>query len=178
MLIKQGKSNLKYLLIVVILAAVVGGGILGWQVVEGEEISNPLRGQPADLIKALFQWLLFLGPAVIFIFIWFLVAYFLIRLGFKILKIEEIPSRSKIFVFLFVTFLLSLFVTPTINKIFENVLNKPSLTFLNILIYLGITFSFLRYSFLLSGKKLWQFLLYLIVLNLIFSGIIALVQFL
>lgn len=31
MLIKQGKTNIKYLLIVVILAAVVGGGILAWQ---------------------------------------------------------------------------------------------------------------------------------------------------
>ena len=108
---------------------------------------------------------------------WFLVFYFLILLGFKVLKIEGIP-RSKIVPYIFVMFLSASFLQPAIIKIFENILNKPGLYLINTLISLGITFLLLKYYFLLSGKKLWQFLLYLIVLSLVFSGIITLIQLL
>ena len=123
-----------------------------------------------DTIQAL---LLFIFPLIG----WFLVFYFLILLGFKVLKIEGIP-RSKIVPYIFVMFISASFLQPAIIKIFENTLNKPSLYLLNILISFGIVFLLLKYYFLLSRKKLWQFLLYLIILNSVFSGIIILIQLL
>jgi hypothetical protein len=167
---------LSKILIIFILGIIVGGGILGWGIAVGEEISNPLNAQPSDLIKSLFQWIWFLVIAAIPIFGWFLVSCLLILLGFKILKIKEIP-RSKIVFFLFVIFLLSLFVTPAVNKIFENVLSKPLIIFVNVFIYFGISFLLLKYYFLLSRKKLWQFLLYLIVINITFSLVIFVFQY-
>lgn len=130
--------------------------------------------------KLLTTWfgplLLFILPFIGFIG-WLLVFYFLILLGFRVLKIEGIP-RFKIAIYIFVMFLFASFLQPVIIKIFENILNKPSLYLINTLISLGITFLLLKYYFLLSGKKLWQFLLYLIVLSLVFSGIFTLIQLL
>ena len=123
-----------------------------------------------DTIQVL---LLFIFPLISL----FLIFYFIILLGFKFLKIEGIP-KFKIVPYIFIMFLSGSFLQPAITKIFENILNKPSLYLVNTFISLGIIFLLLKYYFLLSGKKLWQFLLYLIVLSLVFSGIIALLQLL
>ena len=234
-LLTQGKTNWKFILVVVVLAVIVGGGIL-WCVtkqkvspiplssiaekIEQEQIESitiqginievvlkdgtylyskkeaetsfseallsygvtaeKLRNVRVEIIKEEKLLTTWFEPLLLFIlpFIgWLLVFYFLILLGFKILKIEGIP-RSKIVIYIFVMFIFASFLQPAINKVFENVLNEPSLYLVNTLISLGITFSLLKYYFLLSRKKLWQFLLYLIVLSLVFSGIITLIQLL
>ncbi len=117
---------------------------------------------------------LFILPLIIFP-LWFIALYFLILFGFKILKIERAP-KSKIVIYIITTTLLGLLlsyvVSPALRYISNNIV--PYLT--NFLIYFGIVFLLLKYYFLLSGKKLWQFLLYLIILNLILSGIIILIQ--
>ena len=175
-ILEQGKTNWKYILIVVVLAFIIGGGILNWGMTEGKEILNPLKAQPGDLIKSLFQWVWFLISVAIPIFIGFLIPYFLFLLGLKVLKIEGIP-RFKIMIYIFVMFL----VATLLNTVFirlADVLNKPSLYLINILVSVGITLSLLKYYFSLSGKKLWQFFLYLTALGLVFSGLSSLLKLL
>lgn len=116
----------------------------------------------------------FFLPFVIYIG-WFLVFYFLILASFKILKIEGIP-RYKITTYIFAMFIFGLFFSPIISAILKDIPNKFLLYFVNILISFSFTILFLKYYFLLSGKKLWQFFLYLILLNLIFSGIITVIN--
>ena len=120
--------------------------------------------------------LLFLLPFGIYI-VWFFVFYFLILAGFKILKIEGIP-RSKITVYIFAIFFLSLFLNSGIPAVLKDVSNSFILYFANLLISFLVVFLLLKYYFLLSGKKLWQFLLYLVILSLIFSTTITLLQLL
>lgn len=161
----QGKTNWKYILVVVILTIVIGTGVPSFGMAVEKEISGPLKEQSLDSISVLFEWLQFLGILVIPIFIFVLLApYFIIKLGFKILKITGIP-RSKIIVFLLAIFLCSLFLSSVISKNFW---------ILNTLLF-GIIFLFLKYYFLLPGKKLWQFLLYLVVINLVISLIFFLI---
>ena len=120
---------------------------------------------------------LFILPLVILPMVWFIAFYFLILLGFKILKIERAP-KSKIIIYIFTMFLLGLFLNYAIPTIFKDITSRFVLYSIHFLISFGIVFLLLKYYFLLSGKKLWQFLLYLIVLNLILSMvIIILIQF-
>lgn len=111
--------------------------------------------------------LIFLLPFGIFI-IYFFIFYFLILVGFKILKIKEIP-KDKIAVYIFAVFLFSLFLNFATPIIFKDISNKFILQSANILIYFLVVFLFLKYYFKFSGKKLWQFFLYLVVLSLTFS---------
>ena len=111
--------------------------------------------------------LLFIFPIIVIYGIAFLVFYFLILTGFKILKIEGVP-KSKIIVYIFSIFLLSFFLNSAIPIVIKDVSNRFILYFANFLIPFLVVFLLLKYYFVLSGKKLWQFLLYLIALNLIF----------
>lgn len=124
--------------------------------------------------KSLTVWFwpvfLFILPLIIFP-LWFIALYFLILLGFKILKIERAP-KSKIIIYIITMLLLGLFLSYVVLPALRDILNKIALYLTNFLIYFGVVFLLLKYYFLLSGKKLWQFLLYLIVLNLIFSAVI------
>ena len=106
--------------------------------------------------------------------IWFLVCYYLILTGFKILKIKGIP-KSKVAVYILVMFLFNLFLNSVILTALKDISdNKLILHFVNLLVSFLIVFLLLKYYFLLSGKKLWQFLLYLIVLSVTFSLVIKL----
>jgi len=113
---------------------------------------------------------LFILPLIIFP-LWFIALYFLILLGFRILKIERAP-KSKIIVYIITIFLLGLFLSYVVSPALRDISNKIVLYLTNFLIYFGIVFLLLKHYFLLSGKKLWQFLLYLIFLNLIFSIVV------
>jgi len=113
---------------------------------------------------------LFILPLIIFP-LWFIALYFLILLGFRILKIERAP-KSKIIVYIITIFLLGLFLSYVVSPALRDISNKIVLYLTNFLIYFGIVFLLLQHYFLLSGKKLWQFLLYLIFLNLIFSIVV------
>ncbi|MFC1663889.1 hypothetical protein ACFL0A_02085 [Patescibacteria group bacterium] len=176
--ITQGKTNWKYISLIILLTIFVSCGIFSYQIVEGQELSNPLKAQPKDVAGGIFSLIFNLGLLVLFpIFIFFVISYFLISLGLKILKIEGI-SRSKIVVYIFMMFLLGSFLQPAVNKFLGNAVNMPTLYLINTLISFGIALLLLKYYFLLFGKKLWQFLLYLIALNLIFSGVITLMQLL
>lgn len=117
-------------------------------------------------ISALF---LFLIPFGIYI-IWFFIFYFLVLVGFKILKIEEV-TISKIVVYIFVMFLVGFFLQPIISKSLLDTINIFTLYLINSIIFFGVTVAILKYYFSLSGKKLWLFFLYLIVLILIFWGL-------
>jgi len=120
---------------------------------------------------ALKLFLPFLVPILVF-GVWFLIFYFLILLGFRILKIKGIP-RSKITVYVFVMFLLGLFLNSAVLAVFESVSNRIILYFTSVLISFLVVFLLLKYYFLLSGKKLWQFLLYLVVLSFILSTVVT-----
>lgn len=110
----------------------------------------------------------FLFPVVLFF-----ILYFAIFAGFKILHIEDVP-RQKVSIYIFIAFLYSLFLGPAIiTTVYEHIIeNKFVVVFLNSIFSFLITFLIIKYYFLLSGKKLWQFLLYLIAINLISSLII------
>jgi len=90
--------------------------------------------------------------------------YYLILTGFKILKIKEVP-KHKVVVYVSIMFLLGLFLNPAISVVFRNVSYKPVLYFTSVSVSFLIVFLLLKYYFLLSGKRLWQFLLYLIVVR-------------
>ena len=90
--------------------------------------------------------------------------YYLILTGFKILKIKEVP-KHKVAVYVSIMFLLGLFLNPAISVVFRNVSYKPVLYFTSVSVSFLIVFLLLKYYFLLSGKRLWQFLLYLIVVR-------------
>lgn len=110
----------------------------------------------------------------LFIFGLIFVYYHLILTGFKILKIEEVP-RSKVTIYVSIMFLLSLFLNSTISIILRNVSYKPIFYFTSVSVSFLIVFLLLKYYFLLSGKKLWQFLLYLIVVSITLSLVIKLI---
>lgn len=111
----------------------------------------------------------------------FVLSYFLIFFGFKVLKIEGIP-KSKIIVYIIAMFLIGAvldYIMPVVLKpiIGSLVLYSSYIVFaINFLISFIIVILFLKYYFLLAGKKLWQFLLYLILLNLFFNAIIVIIS--
>ncbi|MCK5123012.1 MAG: ATP-dependent metallopeptidase FtsH/Yme1/Tma family protein [Candidatus Pacebacteria bacterium] len=117
--------------------------------------------------RALFMssFLPFLFPVILFF-----ILYSIILVGFKILYIESVP-RQKISIFIFIMFFYSLFLSPTIATVVYNNLteSRSIVLFLNSIFSLLLIFLVLKYYFLLSGKRLQQFFLYLIAINLILS---------
>lgn len=164
--------NLKYIPFIILLVLFISYIPVSHQLAEGqEEIPNPLKGQPKDVAGGILSFIFNFGFAALLpIFVFFLVSYFLILLGLKILKIEGV-TRSKIIVYIFIMFLMGSFLQPVINKSLVDAVNTLALYLINSLISFGIAFAILKYYFSLSGRKLWFFFLYLIVINLIFLGL-------
>ena len=100
--------------------------------------------------------------------IWFLAYYVFILIGFKILKIKEI-QKFKVIVFLFVIFFISLFLSSITLAIFRDIAGKFTIHLIYNSILFLVIFLLLKHYFLLSGKKLWQFFLYLIFFNFVSS---------
>lgn len=112
-----------------------------------------------------------LMPLTIFI-AWFFLYYLIILGGIKLFGITGI-SKSKIFGFAFAMLLVAFFdywLNPLLGT------NKIIIYLVNNLIYFFVIFSVLKYYFKLVGKQIWLFILYLIVANLILSGIISFLQ--
>lgn len=103
----------------------------------------------------------------------FSILYFIVLVGFRILHIENIP-KQKISVYVFITFIYSLFLSPATATIVYKYITKNefAVNFIDYIFSFLITFLIIKYYFLLSGKKLWQFLLYLVVIGLIFSLVV------
>lgn len=142
-----------------------------------KKVTIEFKEAPSQSLSSIWFWSfvsLVLFPLVTY-GVWFLVFYLLALAGFRILKIEEIP-RSKIVAYIFVMFVLTQLVNPAINHIFGDMLNTKLLIFINTLIAFGITFLLLKYYILLSGKKLWQLLLYLIFILVLSNLIIFLLS--
>lgn len=122
---------------------------------------------------ALFNFLL---PIISFALI-IIAPYFIILGGLRLLRIEGI-SKSKAFIFYLLIMIITSSISRTLTPFILNNLRISS----NNVIYWLITyilhwltnFLLLKYYFRLSGKKLWQFFLYLIVVGLIFSALISL----
>jgi hypothetical protein len=116
----------------------------------------------------------FLLPLIIFVLV-ILGPYFIILGGFKLLRIDRV-SRSKIFgyviIYIIIFFLADKFTQPLVGLDTES--DRLALYFINNFIYLIVNFLLLKYYFQLSGKKLWQFLLYLVITGLILSVLISL----
>jgi len=112
---------------------------------------------------------------LLFPVILFFILYFVILTGFRILHIKDVP-RQKISIYIFIVFLYSLFLSPAIaTTVYKHIIeNKFVVVSLNSIFSFLITFLIIKYYFLLSGKKLWQFFLYLIIVGLIFSSAINL----
>ena len=127
------------------------------------------------LITILINYIKFLLPFGIYI-VWFFLFYFIILGGLRLLNITDVP-KSKIRIYVLLMFLLGLLVNPLISTAFREISNKFILYSIDFLISFLIVFLFLKYYFQLSGKKLWQFLLYLISISLIFSLIIFALQY-
>lgn len=124
-----------------------------------------------ELIPILTNYIRFFLPFGIYI-VWYFLFYFIIIWGFKFLKIVGVP-KPKIRIYIILIILFGLFVKPLIYSIFSNIPGRliPYLAYL--LAEFLFVFLLLRYYFQLSGKKLWQFFLYLIVINIIFNLIIS-----
>lgn len=137
-----------------------------------KNVDIEIKGSNQYVFMSLFVPFLF--PVILF-----LILYFVILAGFKILHIKSVP-RQKISIYIFIVFLYSLFLSPTITTtIYEHIIkNKFVVVSLNSVFSFLITFLIIKYYFLLSGKKLWQFFLYLIVAGLILSFTINLLPLL
>lgn len=116
---------------------------------------------------ALFNFFL---PIIVFALI-IVGPYYIILGGFKLLRIREVP-RSKIFIFYFIVIATAFLTEKFLNSftISSQILYRAISNF----IYLVVNFLLLKYYFQLSGKKLWQFLVYLILAGLILSLLISL----
>lgn len=128
----------------------------------------------------------------IFNLVWFAVIYFVayyigyqfILRSLKLFKIESIPN-NKVRNYLIATFIIGLFFDATINPpiilFLGSISNKFALIFLGSIISSSITFlinfPFFKYYFLLSGKVLWRFTLYIslvyLVLLLVRNGLLV-----
>jgi len=106
--------------------------------------------------------------------VWIIATYLIILFGFKLFKIDTVPP-SKIIIFIVVLFVVGSF----LNNIIGGVLELPDNRLLHFLrssiISLALVYILLRYYFLLLGKKLWQFLVYLVVVNVILSTVSTLI---
>lgn len=146
--------------------------------VSAEKLKNIEIGiKEEGFLKAWFLPIILFLPLLLFpLLISFLVIYFLTLAGFKFFHITGIP-RSKIVVYIFVIFFLGLLlkfaILPTVFKVAPNKIIFYSTRYL---IHFLVVFLLIKYYFQLSGKKLWQFFLYLVILSLIFSGIMILLQ--
>lgn len=122
---------------------------------------------------ALFYFIL---PIVFFALI-IIAPYYIILGGLRLLRIGGI-SKSKVFVFYLLLIITAFLINKTFTLFLLNNLkirsNSIIYWLINNAIYLVVNFLLLRYYFHLSGKKLWQFFLYLVVIGLIFSVLISL----
>lgn len=114
----------------------------------------------------------FFLPILIFALI-VLGPYYIILGGLKLLKIREVP-RSKVFIFYFIILATSFLTEKFFGQLSNIELNSLSYKIINNFIYLVVDFLLIKYCFRLSGKKLWQFLIYLILAGLIISSLIYL----
>ena len=124
-----------------------------------------------ELITILINYIKFLLPLSIYI-IWFFVFYFVIKGGLRLLKIKDVPD-SKIRIYILIMIILGLFIKPLIYSTFSSFSNKIVPYLADLFIDFLMVFSLLKYYFHLSGKKLWQFLLYLISINILFNLVIS-----
>lgn len=148
--------------------------------VSGEKLKNiEIKVKEEGLLSVWFQAfpLLALGISIytFILIVGFVVSYFLILALFKILHITGIP-KSKVIIYILAMFFLGLSLNHVIPAVLKGVSNEFILYSANILISFLIVFLFMKYYFQLSGKKLWQVLLFLIILSLVFSVTQALIQ--
>jgi hypothetical protein len=126
------------------------------------EVGEP----PSDTFQTVRLFLpLILLPSIVY-GVWFLVLYFLVLAGFRILRIEGV-AQSKIVIYIFVIFILTQLANPAINRILGGTANTNFLTLINALTYFVAVGILLRYYFSLTSKKFWQLLLYLGVVTLL-----------
>lgn len=104
----------------------------------------------------------------------FVAPYLIIWGGLKILRISGI-SKSKIVGYVIIYVILFFLIEELFKPLFGlSIESKRFISyFTDNLIYLVANFLLLKYYLHLSGRKLWQFFLYLIVAGLILSGIIS-----
>jgi len=125
------------------------------------------------------ELLLFFLPIIYLLFI-IIAPFFIIWGGLKIFKIQGI-STFKIIVYLIIGiplfFLVEKVLHPLIGGISGHFSNYFFLQIIDNLIYSVVSFLMLKYYFHLSGKKLWQFFIYLLVAALVFSVFISLPAF-
>lgn len=121
-------------------------------------------------------WLLSLPFQLIVILAALFVAFFIYLLilkgGFRIFHITEIP-QPKIIPFILVMLFINFFSNSILPDLLGKVVNEYSIYFFRIPISFGVLFSLLKYYFLLSGKKLWQLLLYFFVIDLLLSLLLS-----
>lgn len=109
----------------------------------------------------------------LYFFLILVAPYLIIWGGLKILRITEI-SRSRIIGYVIIYVAIFFLIDQFKSLVGLNTQPKSLLSyFADNLIYLAANFLLLKYYFHLSGKKIWQFLLYLIITGLILSGLIA-----
>ena len=94
------------------------------------------------------------------------VFYLMVLLIFKFLNIEKIP-KIKILVYVLVFSLFSFF-SGYLGSIllYGGVLDIMSLSLIKGILSISLSLLFIRYYFLLSGKNIWKFIFYLIILNI------------
>lgn len=114
----------------------------------------------------------------------FYIGYQFILRSLKLFKIESV-SNSKVINYIIATFVIGLFFDLTINPLIINFLNSISNRLVLVLtgsiasslITFLINFPLFKHYFLLSGKTLWQFTLYIsfvyLILLLVINGILA-----
>ena len=148
MKIKGGNS---YLLLAAFSFAIIGAALLSfWMVVEKQLFS--LSG------------FIFLIPPL---FISFLILYFFYSFGLKILKIEEI-SKYKVINYILIISTVSLLVAPILSVFLKSVSNQY-ITYLFSFLSFLINLFIVKYYLGLSGKKLWLFILYSVILSILIS---------
>jgi len=119
--------------------------------------------------KILFIILPLLFPIVIFIG-WLVIHFFLIIIGFKLIKIDNV-SNQKIIVYVMASILISTLVRnliPSINYAINYVIEFS--------ISILIIYIFSRYYFNLIGKKLYLFIIYLMAILLVFNIVVLVIS--
>ena len=112
---------------------------------------------------AIFPFIILFIIPVLF-FSCFLFYYLVIFIGFKFLDIRNV-ERQKITVFIFILVIYSI-IDPVINLL-HGVIQAKFLYISDYFICSCFLFLLFRYYFNLVGKKLWQFFVYFIFVNLI-----------
>lgn len=98
--------------------------------------------------------------------LFFIVPYFLMVVGLKIFKIKNI-SRGKIVFYLIILFSFGSFVSPLIKDALVEIFDNAILNYIiNGLVSYALTLIVLRYYFKLTGRNLWMYFFYLIVIGI------------